>query len=36
MRGIGPYTASAVLTIVYGQAEPLVDVNMPRQAPTLS
>jgi len=30
LRGIGPYTASAVLTIVYGQAEPLVDVNMTR------
>src|SRR5579864_2663153 len=30
MRGIGPYTASAVLAIVYGQAEPLVDVNMTR------
>ena len=30
LRGIGPYTASAVLAIVYGQAEPLVDVNMAR------
>jgi A/G-specific adenine glycosylase len=30
MRGIGPYTASAVLAIVYGQAEPLVDANMTR------
>ena len=30
MRGIGPYTASAVLTIVYGRAEPLLDVNMAR------
>jgi A/G-specific adenine glycosylase len=30
MRGIGPYTASAVLAIVYGQAEPLVDVNTSR------
>ena len=30
MRGIGPYTTSAVLAIVYGQAEPLVDVNMTR------
>ncbi len=30
LRGIGPYTASAVLAIVYGQAEPLVDVNMTR------
>jgi adenine-specific DNA glycosylase len=30
MRGIGPYTASAVLAIVYGQAEPLVDVSTSR------
>ncbi len=30
LRGIGPYTASAVLAIVYGQAEPLMDVNMTR------
>ncbi len=30
LRGIGPYTAGAVLAIVYGQAEPLVDVNMAR------
>jgi A/G-specific adenine glycosylase len=30
MRGIGPYTASAVLATVYGRAEPLVDVNMKR------
>jgi A/G-specific adenine glycosylase len=30
MRGIGPYTASAVLAIVYGRAEPLLDVNMAR------
>ena len=30
LQGIGPYTASAVLAIVYGQAEPLLDVNMAR------
>jgi A/G-specific adenine glycosylase len=30
LRGIGPYTASAVLAIVYGQDEPLIDVNMAR------
>lgn len=30
LRGIGPYTASAVLAIVYGQTEPLLDVNMAR------
>ena len=30
MRGIGPYTASAVLAIVYGRAEPLLDANMAR------
>ena len=30
LRGIGPYTASAVLAIVYGRAEPLLDVNMAR------
>ncbi len=30
VRGIGPYTASAVLAIVYGRAEPLLDVNMAR------
>ena len=30
LRGIGPYTASAVLAIVYGRAEPLLDVNMTR------
>ena len=30
IRGIGPYTASAVLAIVYGRAEPLLDVNMAR------
>jgi A/G-specific adenine glycosylase len=30
LPGIGPYTASAVLAIVYGQAEPLLDVNMVR------
>jgi A/G-specific adenine glycosylase len=30
LPGIGPYTASAVLAIVHGQAEPLLDVNMTR------
>jgi A/G-specific adenine glycosylase len=30
LPGIGPYTASAILTIVYGMAEPLLDVNMAR------
>jgi A/G-specific adenine glycosylase len=30
LPGIGPYTASAVLAIVYGQAEALLDVNMAR------
>ena len=30
LRGIGPYTASAVLAMVYGRAEPLLDVNMAR------
>ncbi len=30
LRGIGPYTASAILAIVYGRAEPLIDVNMAR------
>jgi len=30
LPGIGPYTASAVLAIVYGKAEPLLDVNMAR------
>ena len=30
LRGIGPYTASAVLAMVYGRAEPLLDVNMVR------
>jgi A/G-specific adenine glycosylase len=30
LQGIGPYTASAVLAIVYGRAEPLLDVNMAR------
>lgn len=29
-KGIGQYTASAVLAIVYGRAEPLVDVNAAR------
>jgi A/G-specific adenine glycosylase len=30
LPGIGPYTASAVLSIVYGRTEPLLDVNMAR------
>lgn len=30
LRGIGPYTAGAVLAIVYGRPEPLLDVNMAR------
>lgn len=30
LRGIGPYTASALLAVVYGQDEPLLDVNMAR------
>ena len=30
LPGIGPYTASAVLAIVYGRDEPLLDVNMAR------
>jgi A/G-specific adenine glycosylase len=30
LPGIGPYTASAVLAIVYGRAQPLLDVNMAR------
>jgi A/G-specific adenine glycosylase len=30
LRSIGPYTASAVLAIVYGQVESLLDVNMAR------
>ena len=30
LPGIGPYTASAVLALVYGGAEPLLDVNMAR------
>ena len=30
LRGIGPYTASAVLAIVYGRPEPLLDVYMAR------
>ncbi len=29
-KGVGQYTASAVLSVVYGQAEPLVDVNTAR------
>jgi A/G-specific adenine glycosylase len=30
LPGIGSYTASAVLAIVYGRAEPLLNVNMAR------
>jgi A/G-specific adenine glycosylase len=30
LRGIGQYTASAILAVVYGRAEPLVDVNAAR------
>ena len=30
LPGIGPYTASAVLAIVYGRPAPLLDVNMAR------
>lgn len=30
LQGIGPYTASAVLAVIYGQAELLFDVNMAR------
>ncbi len=30
LRGVGQYTASAVLTVVYGKDEPLIDVNMAR------
>lgn len=30
LPGIGPYTASTVLALVYGRAEPFVDVNMAR------
>ena len=30
LPGIGPYTASAVLALVYGRAEPLLDANMAR------
>lgn len=30
LRGVGPYTASAVLAAVYGRQEPLVDVNAVR------
>jgi A/G-specific adenine glycosylase len=30
LPGIGPYTASAVLALVYGRAEPLLDANMDR------
>lgn len=30
LPGIGPYTASTVLAIVYGRVEPFVDVNMVR------
>jgi A/G-specific adenine glycosylase len=30
LPGIGPYTASAILALVYRRAEPLLDVNMAR------
>jgi A/G-specific adenine glycosylase len=30
LLGIGPYTASAVLAVVFGQVEALVDVNAAR------
>ena len=30
LPGIGPYTASALLAVVYGQAEPLLDANLAR------
>lgn len=30
LKGVGPYTASAVLAVAYGQAEPLIDVNTAR------
>src|SRR5947209_14302727 len=30
LPGVGPYTASAVLALVYGRAEPLLDANMAR------
>ena len=30
IKGIGQYTASAVLAVAYGQPEPLLDVNMAR------
>ncbi len=30
LPGIGPYTASAVLAVVFGQAEPLLDANLAR------
>lgn len=30
IKGVGQYTACAVLTVVHGQHEPLVDVNMAR------
>ena len=30
LPGIGPYTASAVLAVVYGQGEPLLDSNLAR------
>ncbi len=30
IRGVGQYTASTILTIVHGQCEPFVDVNMAR------
>jgi A/G-specific adenine glycosylase len=30
LKGIGPYTAGAVLTFAYGRAEPIVDTNVRR------
>ena len=30
LKGIGPYTAGALLTFAYGQAEPIVDTNVRR------
>ena len=30
LRGVGQYTASAILAVVYGRAEPLVDANAAR------
>ena len=30
LKGVGPYTAGAVLSIAYGQPEPAVDGNVMR------